>query len=92
MRIVLQFLKDHQLYDNFSKCDFWLRSVASLVILYLSKGIEVNPMKTDVVKVWSINLTPIDIRSVLGLAGSYRRFVVDFSPIASMLTTLTHPN
>ncbi|KAH0784257.1 hypothetical protein KY290_003855 [Solanum tuberosum] len=40
LRIVLQVLKDHQLYAKFSKCEFWLRSVAFLVHIVSSKGIE----------------------------------------------------
>ncbi|WMV37664.1 hypothetical protein MTR67_031049 [Solanum verrucosum] len=52
-------------------------------------GIEVDPKKTDAVKSWPRPLTPSDIRSFLGLAGYYRRFVEGFSLIASLLTALT---
>ena len=54
-----------------------------------SEGIEVDPRKTEVVKNWPRLLTPTDIRSFLGPAGYYRRFVIDFASIASPLTTLT---
>ena len=47
------------------------------------KGVEVYPMKTKAVKNWPKPLTPTDIRSVLGLARYYRRFVEDFSSIAA---------
>ena len=40
-----------------------------------SKGIEVDPKKTDAVKSWPRPLTPFDIRSFLGLTDYYRRFV-----------------
>ncbi|WMV37779.1 hypothetical protein MTR67_031164 [Solanum verrucosum] len=53
------------------------------------KGIEVYPHKTDEVKSWPRPLTPSDIRSFLGLAGYYRRFVEGFSSIAFPLTALT---
>nr|ABI34336.1 hypothetical protein SDM1_41t00011 [Solanum demissum] len=92
LRIVLQVLKDHQLYAKFSKCVFWLKSVAFLSHIVSSKGIEVDPKKMDVVKGWPRPLTPTDIRSFLGLAGYYRRFVEGFSSIASPLTTLTQKN
>lgn len=49
----------------------------------LSKGIKVDPKKTDSVKSWPRCLTPFDIRSFLGLAGYYRRFVEGFSSFAS---------
>ena len=54
-----------------------------------SKGIEIDPKKTDAVKSWPRPLSPIDIRRFLGLAGYYRRFVEGFSSIASPLTALT---
>ncbi|KAH0661557.1 hypothetical protein KY284_026488 [Solanum tuberosum] len=89
LRIVLQALKDHQLYDKFSKCEFWLRSVAFLGHIISSEGIEVDPQKTDAVKKWPRPLNPSDIRSYLGLACYYWRFVEGFSSIASLLTALT---
>ncbi|WMV49923.1 hypothetical protein MTR67_043308 [Solanum verrucosum] len=53
------------------------------------EGIKVDPKKTDAVKSWPRPLTPSNIRSFLGLAGYYRRFVEGFSSIASPLTALT---
>ncbi|WMV59549.1 hypothetical protein MTR67_052934 [Solanum verrucosum] len=88
LRVVLQVLKDNQFYAKFSKCEFWLRSVAFLGHIVSNKGIEVDPKKTDVVKSCPRPLTPTDIRSFLGLAGYYRRFVEGFSFIVSPLTTL----
>ncbi|KAH0776329.1 hypothetical protein KY290_007740 [Solanum tuberosum] len=46
LRIVFQVLKDHQLYDRFSTCEFCLRSVAFLGHIVSSKGIEIDPKKT----------------------------------------------
>ncbi|WMV07857.1 hypothetical protein MTR67_001242 [Solanum verrucosum] len=54
-----------------------------------SFGIEVGPKKMDAVKSCPRPLSLTDIRSFLGLAGYYRRFVEGFSSIASPLTTLT---
>ena len=89
LRIVLQILKDQQLFVKFSKCEFWLRFVAFLGHIVSSKGIEVDPKKTDAVKSWPRPLSPIDIGSFLGLACYHRRFVEGFSSIASPLTALT---
>ncbi|WMV18731.1 hypothetical protein MTR67_012116, partial [Solanum verrucosum] len=57
---------------------------------YLSgDGIKVDPKKTDVIRNWPRPLTSSDIRSFLGLADYYRRFVNGFSSIASSMTKLT---
>ncbi|KAH0695863.1 hypothetical protein KY289_013345 [Solanum tuberosum] len=89
LRMVLQVLKDQRLYAKFSKCEFWLRSVAFLDHIVSSEGIEVNPKKTEVVKKCPRPLSPTDIRRFLGLASYYRRFVEGFSSISPPLTTLT---
>ena len=43
LRIVLQTLRDHQLFDKFSKCEFWLRSVVFLGHIVFGDGIRVDP-------------------------------------------------
>ena len=52
LRIVLQVLKDQQLFAKFSKYEFWLRSMAFLNHIVSRKDIEVDPKKTDVVNSW----------------------------------------
>ena len=89
LRIVFQVLKDNQFFAKFSKCEFWLKSVAFLGHIVSSEGVEVDPRKTKVVKSWLMPLIPTDIRSFLGLNGYYRRFIEEFLFIASLLTTLT---
>ncbi|XP_069152797.1 uncharacterized protein [Solanum lycopersicum] len=84
-----EYLRQHHLYAKISKCEFWLRSMTFLVHVMSDQGVEVDPRKTEVVKKWPKTFTPTDIRSILGLAGYYRRFVEVFSSIASPLTALT---
>ena len=45
LRVVLQTLTDHQLFAKFSKCEFWLQSVAFLVHIISSEGIQVDSQK-----------------------------------------------
>ncbi|XP_075103816.1 putative mitochondrial protein AtMg00860 [Nicotiana tabacum] len=52
----------------------------------------VDPKKTEAVQKWTRPTSPIEIRSFLGLAGYYGRFVQDFSRIAVPLTKLTQKN
>ncbi|KAH0712449.1 hypothetical protein KY289_008408 [Solanum tuberosum] len=89
LRIVLQDLKDQQLFSKFSKSEIWLRSIAFLGHIVSRKGIEVDSKKTDAVKSWSRALSPSDIRSFLVLICYYRSFVDGFSLIAFILTELT---
>ncbi|KAH0686116.1 hypothetical protein KY284_016669 [Solanum tuberosum] len=87
--VVLLTLKNHQLFAKFNKCEFWLQSVAFLGHFVSSEGIRVDSQKIEVVKQWPKPTFATDIRSFLGLAGYYRRFVEGFSSIASPLTRLT---
>ena len=57
--------------------------------IIFSEGVEVNPRKTEAVKNCPRPVTPKNIRSFLGLAGYYRRFVDCFVSITSPSTTLT---
>ena len=47
LRIVLQCLRDHQLYAKFSKCEFWLNTVNFLGHTISSEGISVDPSKVQ---------------------------------------------
>nr|GFA71118.1 DNA/RNA polymerases superfamily protein [Tanacetum cinerariifolium] len=55
-------------------------------------GIHVDPGKIEAVKNWKAPTTSSEIRSFLGLAGYYRRFLANFSKIAKPLTSLTQKN
>ncbi|GJZ16827.1 reverse transcriptase domain-containing protein [Tanacetum coccineum] len=50
------------------------------------------PSKIEAVKNWKAPTTPSEIRSFLGLAGYYKRFITNFSKIAKPLTSLTQKN
>ncbi|KAD6454523.1 hypothetical protein E3N88_09229 [Mikania micrantha] len=89
LREVLETLRKEKLYAKFSKCAFWLREVQFLGHVVCADGILVDPSKVQAVMKWSPPKTPTEIRSFLGLAGYYRRFIQDFARIASPLTKLT---
>src|SRR6185437_3361566 len=88
LRIVLQRLRDHHLYAKFSKCEFWLDSVKFLGHTISSDGISIDPTKVQEVMDWESPTSVHQIRSFLGLAGYYRRFIPDFSRIAKPMTEL----
>ena len=89
LREVLETLRRERLFAKFSKCEFWLREVQFLGHLVNQKGILVDPAKIEAVMQWEVPRSPSEIRSFLGLAGYYRRFIQDFSKIAVPLTRLT---
>ncbi|GJZ78115.1 putative reverse transcriptase domain-containing protein [Tanacetum coccineum] len=89
LRLVLGLLKKEKLYAKFSKCEFWLREVQFLGHVINSNGIHVDPSKIEAVKNWKALRTPTEVRSFLGLARYYHRFIENFSKIAKSLTILT---
>ena len=89
LKVVLEVLREHQLYGKFSKCEFWLEEVQFLGHVISTKGITVDPTKIETVLKWERPKTVTELRSFLGLAGYYRRFVEGFSKKVSSLTQLT---
>ena len=89
LRIVLQALWDHQLYAKFSKCEFWLIEVRFLGHVVSASSVSIYPKKVEAFMSWGRPKSIFEIRSFLGLEGYYRRFIEDFSWLATPMTRLT---
>jgi hypothetical protein len=88
LRLVLQKLRDNQLYTKYSKCKFWISEVPFLGHIISNGGISMDPAKVKEIMEWNIPTTVMEIRSFLGLPGYYRRFIEGFSKIAKTMTSL----
>ncbi|KAA3470810.1 DNA/RNA polymerases superfamily protein [Gossypium australe] len=84
LTIVLQTLR----VTKFSKSEFWLREVGFLGHIVSAEGIRVDLSKILVIIDWKPPRNVSEVRSFLGLAGYYRRFVKIFSMIAKSMTRL----
>ena len=89
LRIVLQTLKEHQLYAKFSKCDFWLTKVSFLGHVLSASRLSMDSEKVEAIISWERPKSVFKIHNFLGLAGYYRKFIEDFSQIAAPMTRLT---
>ncbi|TKC11711.1 hypothetical protein FA727_23790, partial [Robertmurraya kyonggiensis] len=92
LRLVMQRLREHQLYAKLSKCEFWLKEVSFLGHVLSNGGVAVDPKKVRDVLNWIPPQNVSEIRSFLGMAGYYRRFIEGFSKIAKPLTSLLEKN
>ena len=92
LRIILEVLREKNLYVKFSMCEFWLDSVSFLGHVVYKDGVMVNPSKIETVKNWVRPTNVSEIRSFVGLASYYHQFIKGFSSIASQLTNLTKQN
>ncbi|XP_027915840.1 uncharacterized protein LOC114175300 [Vigna unguiculata] len=86
LRLVLSILREKQLYAKLSKCEFWMDEVQFLGHVISAQGIVVDPTKVDAVAKWESLKSATEIRSFVGLAGYYKRFIEGFSKIVVPLT------
>ena len=92
LRVVLETLKKERLYEKLSKCEFWLREMSFLRHLVSEEGIRVDPRKIEVIIEWKSSRNVTEVRSFLGLADYYRRFVKGFSMTTASMTKFLQKN
>jgi hypothetical protein len=88
LRMVLQVLREHQLYAKLSKCSFYQRQIHYLGHIISEEGIIVDAEKVETIREWSTPRNVAEDRYFMGLAGYYRGFIAGFSKLAHPITSL----
>ena len=88
LRAVLLHLRAEKLFAKLKKCSFSQREIAFCGYIVNREGIKSHPDKVTAISNWPTTRTVKDVRSFLGLAGFYQRFVNIFADTAAPLTSL----
>jgi hypothetical protein len=89
LRTVLSVLRQHRLFVKRSKCTFGSPSVSYLGHVISEADVAMDPAKVQAIHEWPVPRSARAVRSFLGLAGYYRKFVHNYGTIAAPLTALT---
>ncbi len=89
LRTVLSVLRQHRFYAKLSKCEFGQTSLKFLGHVVGADGVAVDPDKAKVLREWPLPRSRAELRSFLGLANYFKRFIPNYSTVAAPLTDLT---
>ena len=89
VRTILAILREHKLYAKIQKCEFNRPEMTFVGYLVSQAGIGMDPAKVSAILDWPVPSSVKEVQSFLGFANFYRKFIRDYSSLASPLTTLT---
>jgi hypothetical protein len=86
LRSVLDALRANDLKAKRSKCDFFKPELKFLGHIISAQGMRPDPVKVSTVVDWPVPTTYYELRSFLGLANYFRRYIKDYAKISHLLT------
>jgi hypothetical protein len=86
---VLDVLRKEQLFLKLSKCEFGKTSLIYLGHIFGGGELKIDPSKVKVILEWSRPNNVTEVRSFLGVAQYWRKFIANFSSIAAPLHAVT---
>ena len=89
LKTILELLRKHQLYAKRSKCQFGVKNVEFLGFTITDRGLEASPAKVDAVREWPQPKDLTGVQSFMGFVNYYRKFIPQFSHLATPLSHLT---
>ena len=89
VKLILAILRKHKLYAKVEKCEFHKPQMTFVGFLVSATGIGMDPAKVSAIMDWPVPKSVKEVQSFLGFANFYRKFIKDYSALASPLTTLT---
>ncbi|GJP82930.1 hypothetical protein CLOP_g13152 [Closterium sp. NIES-67] len=89
LKWVLGKLRKHKFYARLWKCHFYKHELEYLGHIVGNDGLKVDPKKVSAVQQWPVPQDVGQVRSFLGLANYFRRFLDNYSSVVAPLTALT---
>lgn len=88
LELVLEILREHELYANLNKCIFAKKRVEYLSCIISGQGVEVDPKKIRAIKELLVPTNAREVRGFLDLTGYYRRFVRNYGSVAAPFNSI----
>ena len=89
VRSILQVLRENKLYAKVQKCEFAREQMTFVGYMVSRAGIGMDPEKIKSILEWPVPTSVKEVQSFLGFANFYRKFIANYSRLATPLTTLT---
>ena len=82
-------LREHKLHAKVEKCEFHKDRMTFVGYMVSTEGIGMDPAKVSAIVDWPVPQTVKEVQSYPGFANFYRKFINNYSSLASPLTSLT---